>query len=85
MESPEPVDDTMESPDTTEHAREPVDEGVCARQCLGAGFVQTEDFVARAQTIMAGTLRLPPHKPWRSKNLADWTADPFSGSSQMRV
>lgn len=78
MESPEPVDDTMESPDTTEHAREPVDEGVCARQCLGAGFVQTEDFVARAQTIMAGTLRLPPHKPWRSKNLADWTADPFS-------
>lgn len=56
----------------------PVDVGVITRQCLGAGFVRTEDFEKRAEQVMSGVLRLAPHPKWKSDNLAAWDADPFS-------
>ncbi|WP_368842400.1 heparinase II/III family protein [Kocuria sp. CPCC 205235] len=56
----------------------PVDVGVITRQCLGAGFVRTEDFEKRAEQVMSGVLRLAPHPTWKSDNLAAWDADPFS-------
>ncbi|MBD2761399.1 heparinase II/III family protein [Kocuria sp. cx-116] len=55
-----------------------LDIGVISRQCLGAGFVRTEDFEKRAEQVMAGVLRLAPHPKWKSVNLATWDADPFS-------
>ena len=33
-----------------------VDLGVITRQCLGAGFVRTEDFEKRAEQVMSGVL-----------------------------
>lgn len=56
----------------------PVDEAVSSRQCIGAGFVRTEDYEERARSVMSGTLRLAPHEPWRTTRVTDWTANPFS-------
>ena len=56
----------------------PVDGAVSSRQCIGAGFVRTEDYEERARSVMSGTLRLAPHKPWRTTRVTDWTANPFS-------
>ncbi|WP_312794351.1 heparinase II/III family protein [Kocuria sp.] len=40
--------------------------------------MRTNDYEERARSIMSGTLRLAPHKPWNTTRVADWTADPFS-------
>ena len=56
----------------------PVDGSVSSRQCIGAVFVRTEDYEERARSVMSGTLRLAPHKPWRTTRVTDWTANPFS-------
>ncbi|WP_431812888.1 heparinase II/III domain-containing protein [Kocuria sp. cx-455] len=54
-----------------------LDIGVVSRQCVGAGFVRTEDFEKRAEQVMSGVLRLAPHPKWESADLATWDADPF--------
>lgn len=54
-----------------------VDEAVCTRQCLGAGFEKRRDYSRRAEELLGGLLRLAPHKDWAARSLADWTADPF--------
>lgn len=55
-----------------------VDAAVSVRQCIGAGFEKRPDFEKRTQELKSGVLRLSPHKPWTTDQLAEWTADPFT-------
>lgn len=55
-----------------------VNPDVSTRQCIGPGFEKRWDYQKRTEEIKAGILRLPPHGTWEAKEIADWTADPYT-------
>lgn len=55
-----------------------VNPDVSTRQCIGPGFEERWDYQKRTEEIKAGILRLPPHGTWEAKEIADWTADPYT-------
>lgn len=59
-------------------AADQVDTSVSVRQCVGPGFEKRRDYAQRTEELLSGVLRLSPHGTWKTSDLADWTADPFS-------
>lgn len=54
-----------------------VNEDVCTRQCVGAGFERRDNNDDRAAKVMSGSLQLAPHAVWKTDGYDDWSADPF--------